>query len=286
MTESAWHHWHHNEGPTLLRGGRAHLIGRERGFPGYPDGQGQGRRRDVDLGCEWRALRWSNFGFGLSVKVGTNGSEHQLAASVYLGPLAAFWVNASGVVPYRWLERHKPDGSVDYQSRVTEAHVYLDPGNHPVLSWKLWAPRDGYPRADRRWWRESYVNLYRWALGKTEHTCLVEQEGTVVIPMPEANYPATFKVEHRTNRHVSRLGRLWDAVMGPQQWRTTEITPGKPVPVPGKGENSWDCDDDAIHSISVSGTDVQKAVSQLVGSALSSRARHGGQHMNAPTSAA
>ena len=23
---------------------------------------------------------------------------------------------------------------------------------------------------------------------------------------------------------------------------------GKPIPVPGKGENSWDCDDDAIHS--------------------------------------
>ena len=50
---------------------------------------------------------------------------------------------------------------------------------------------------------------------------------------------------------------------------------GKPIPVPGKGENSWDCDDDAIHSSHGPHSTVHQAVAALVASGYRERTRYG-----------
>ena len=62
--------------------------------------------------------------------------------------------------------------------------------------------------------------------------------------MPEGKYPAHVKRERRTwkrPRWFTPLVRgYWDV----------DVESG--IPVPGKGENSWDCDDDAIFASSFS----------------------------------
>lgn len=276
--ESTWYRWSAKEGPTMLRHGRAHLVGHQQGFRGYPDGTG--RRRDVSLNAEWSTIG-AKHGFGFEVKVGTNGSEHQLGLTLYGGPLFAVWLSASGIVPYRWLERRRPDGSVDYDSRITSLRAYIDSLHHPVILWNVWAPRDGYSVAERKWWRERYVSVPRAVFGKSECTTTVLESGTCVVPMPEANYPATWKRTEYVKRYTKPLGRARDRIMGPRTHRLVEVEPGKPIQVPGKGENSWDIDDDHIHSMSATGT-VEDVVGRLVASALRTRRRHGGQHMNTP----
>lgn len=285
MTEQPyWHHYVHKRGEgeePLFRHGAAHLWGHGKGTKGYPDGTGN--RRDVELGAEWRLFARGH-GLGWEVKVGTNGSENQLALSLFASRLGSLWLHVSGVLPYRWLERHKPDGTTDYESYVIGAQVMLNSNDYPVIRWDVWTPRNGGVRG-LPWWRHQYIDLRRAVFGPTIHEKLAVEEGTCVVPMPEANYPATWKRELVQWRHSSFLGHLRDSLLGARRRTHVEITPGKPVPVPGKGENSWDCDDDAIHSSSCSGPSIEDAIGRLVASALRTRARHGGQHMSIPGAA-
>jgi hypothetical protein len=188
----------------------------------------------------------------------------------------------SGVVPYSWLERRKPDGTVDYESYVIGARVMLNSSDYPIVQWDIWTPRNGGVRG-LPWWRHQYIDLRRKVFGPTIYERISVEEGTCVVPMPEANYPATWKRETVCWQHTSLLGHLRDSIMGRRARTSVEITPGKPVPVPGKGENSWDCGDDGIYSSSHPGPSIEQAVGKLVASALSTRARHGGQHMSTPT---
>jgi hypothetical protein len=57
-----------------------------------------------------------------------------------------------------------------------------------------------------------------------------------------------------------------------------KITPDTPIPFPGKGENSWDCGEDATHSMTCNATNEQEAVAKLVASVLNDRYRHGGKN--------
>lgn len=48
----------------------------------------------------------------------------------------------------------------------------------------------------------------------------------------------------------------------------------EPVPVPGKGENDWDCGDDAIHGSTFAATTIPEAIGKMVGSAMRTRERY------------
>lgn len=270
------HTWHAREATSLLRSGRWHIritgIGHRHPSGNYP--------RECGANIHWRVLPKKGFGVGAQLKWGTNGSDTTPDISVHLGRLADIWVQFSHVIPYSWLERHRPDGSVDYDSRVFSLNIGTD-----RFRWECWA-RDGHwSRSDPKWMQGSID--YRTVLfGREEHTCTIVDEGTCVIPLPEANYPATYKIEHRVNRRTRPLGRLRDTLLGAREWHTIDLTPGQPIIVPGKGENSWDCDDDHLWSQSSPGRSVAGAIGSFVESVLSTRERHGGQHMNIPAGAA
>lgn len=283
--QSYWHHYVHRrggDGEPLIRHGAAHLWGYGKGTKGYPDGTGP--RRQVYLSAEWRLFSRGH-GLGFEAKVGTNGSAQHLALSLYASRLGSLWLSASGILPWAWLERRKPDGTIDYESHITGACVMLNSNDYPIVKWDVWAPRDGFSRRERKWWRAGYVDLRRLAFGPTTVERLNAEEGTCVVPMPEANYPATWRRETMRWTHTKLLGHLRDSIMGHKTATHVEITPGKPVPVPGKGENSWDCGDDAIHSISAPGHSIEAAIGRLVGSALITRQRYGGQAMSVPAAA-
>lgn len=79
---------------------------------------------------------------GAGVKVGNSGSEHTLAAHLYLSPLFGIAVHTErfGTGVQR---RLNPDG---YQSRVIDIGCY--PGH---LHWRLWAKRDEHSQDTPRW---------------------------------------------------------------------------------------------------------------------------------------
>jgi hypothetical protein len=265
-----------NDGMPKHRHGRAHVVLHAAGTRGHPAGTGP--RRDLSLGAEWRLLvpRGKSFGLGAQLTWGTNASETTPDLSIHLSRLGDLWLQLGGVIPYTWLERHKPNGDVDYDTRIFEVTVARE-----HFSWSWWARRDTWSRRDP-WWMHQYHRWDALFLGRTDVDHEIVETGPCVVPMPETTYPAQYRIERITHRHRRAFGRFRDRLLGRRSWLRTEIRPGTPIPVPGKGENSWDMDDDAIHSMSVAGASVENAVGQLVIDALRTRARYGGQHMSVP----
>lgn len=278
MSDQVWTHVYNEEpddGPIWRNGAaRVTFRGRGRRTPHSP------RRQDLEFGSSWRLFkrRDRSFGFGIRFKWGTNASETTPDFSIHLSRLGDLWLHAGGLVPYRWLQRHQPDGKVDYDSRCFEFNVSAE-----RFLWEFWAREHASSRSDP-WWMSQYVTWRRLFFGNEKVDHEVIDTGTCVVPMPEKNYPATWEITHYTRAHPKLLGRARDLILGPRNNYRVKVEPGAPIPVPGKGENSWDCGDDAMYSTSIGGRDVEKCIAAVVEGALNTRRRHGGQHMSVPPS--
>lgn len=102
-------------------------------------------------------------------------------------------------------------------------------------------------------------------LGRAQYSSRNIKEIETEIIMPEGRYPATvelFVSEWRRPRWpwAERLMRA-----------DIEIPGG--IPIPGKGENSWDCDDDAIFSMVCPAATVAEAKQAVYQSAMRDRLR-------------
>lgn len=264
-----------NDDGPMWRHGRASITFRERGRLNYAGDAHQ----DLSFGVAWRLLPKSGFGVGTEVRWGTNASETTPDVAFHAGRLGDLWLHASDLIPRRWLERHKLDRQgqrvTDYDTRVFSINV-----DTTAFRWEWWARSGSWSRSDP-WWMQGRLDYRDFLFGGTIHNSEVTSEGTCVIPMPEHTYPATFKIERAVWTRPRLLGRVRDAVLGPLSAYSVTLTPGEPIPVPGKGENSWDCGDDAIYSSTSPGQSVEQAIASYVESALRTRARYGGEHMSA-----
>lgn len=138
--------------------------------------------------------------------------------------------------------------------------------------WRTWASpnewREGTPR-----WREGSFDVLDAVFGKQTQDRQDEPPVPVKVPMPEGVYEGACVMT------TIRVGRpRWPSTFA----RAAEIKLATPIPVPGKGENSYDCDDDAISSRSGPARSPADAVSKLVGSVLRTRERRGGRDWTPP----
>lgn len=92
------------------------------------------------------------------------------------------------------------------------------------------------------------------------------KEVNTVVPMPEGNYPC----------HV----KLMEITVGRPHWFTRsrfnigDTTMAIPIPTPGKGENSWDCEDDHVAGQYGQAGSVGDAVQKMAASAIEKRERY------------
>lgn len=107
------------------------------------------------------------------------------------------------------------------------------------LWWAIW--QDPIESRSRDPW---YVRMHHWNVkdilfGSAKYESLPLRTERVVVPMPEGGYPATVQINEDT----------WKRPRWPFARRMvrSELTPDTPIPHPGKGENSWDCGEDALY---------------------------------------
>lgn len=128
----------------------------------------------------------------------------------------------------------------------------------PWGRWGEWHARDPW------WIRGASFDACQFVLGRrvydAEELALVPCE----VPMPEGTYPAVAKVQ-RVTRGFAR----WFKRVG------TEVTLSIPkgIPFAGKGENSWDCDDDGLFGIG--GDSIDDAIRSAQDAVKSRRQRYG-----------
>ena len=165
--------------------------------------------------------------------------------------------------------------------------------------WNIWRdPFDSWS-SDTPWWRHGNLHfrprdwriwrLIRKALGRNRYgerivsgaplfnpddilRTRVLWSRTVLVPLPEGSVPCVF---------AWTLFETGDWPYPAQRWRAFVVTPATPLPVPGKGENSWDCGPDAIYSMSMSSdcTRLDDAVGRVVASVYRDRLAYAGSEV-------
>lgn len=90
------------------------------------------------------------------------------------------------------------------------------------------------------------------------------------IEMPEGSYIATV----RTFKSTWTRKRFAEPITSIR----FEITPDIPIPEPGKGENGWDIDDDALFSSTINADNIADALIKVAESVMKTRTRRAGKN--------
>lgn len=118
------------------------------------------------------------------------------------------------------------------------------------------------------WWWEITIHPVDLLLGRHQHSEEVLETREIIVPMPEGVYTGrcTMKLETWKRRRwfAKRLIRAH-----------IDMNEGQGVPFPGKGEDSWNCGEDATHGLCTVARDPVEAVAHLFESVMRDRARYG-----------
>ncbi|HLO42591.1 MAG TPA: hypothetical protein VK176_16330 [Phycisphaerales bacterium] len=245
-----WFHWQNLNAPRQ-RWTLAHFRAwtQHKGF-----GLGESRGR-VEL---YVGLRMPRIGFAIEFDGGHDDAVvlglHFIVLSLYIG-LSSLWLNAIR----RRAERRG--------GWMTQAMVIWEQwGPHLCI---LPAAKPFETNSRDPWWVQGiYVDLVERVFGRFELTQKIYQAEPTIIPMPEGCYAAT----------AERVEGVWKRARLP--WASHRRThyrfeiPGG-IPFAGKGENSWDCGDDATHGSSVPSETLEEAVGLVVAGVLTKRRKYG-----------
>jgi hypothetical protein len=196
--------------------------------------------------------------FGVGLDVGDSDDAFLFRLSLWFFSL---YVGLSSARLYRlssWLRK----GS--YEPRSISLRVF-----DWAIWYECWAPAHSWSRGEPWWMRWTWHPLDTF-FGRMQHSVRdVVSSTATVIPMPEKAYPCVVVIQEE----VWKRSRLpWASTV----LRRAHIDVPGGVPFPGKGENSWDCGDDATHSMTCPAETVEQGVARFVESVLRDRRRYGG----------
>lgn len=217
-----------------------------------------------------RAERQPAWSFGISWSFGGRSCRAMLTVGdwnddtdIGLGlaiPGISLWFDVENIFPSRW----RPRDGRDLGFFVGDGSIFV----------KLWCSlHDWYsdkpfshPSSSKR---QPVLHITDWLLGKRKLT--KRQLGTqrATFPLPEGVYPVLVQfTEHTWKRPRWQARRIIRA--------DVQILAESGIPIPGKGENDYDVDEDAIYSLSTPATTVDEALDALQKSVARDRERHGG----------
>ncbi len=196
-------------------------------------------------------------------------SESPVKVSLGLGPLQVF-VGSESRLARRVVKAIEPMLARDWYGHALgefSLQFYTIDGSW-VLRGGFNATGDG-PRA-----REFYVDLKDIILGSMEYTKGEGEPQARTIYLAEGAYD----LELRKNESMWKRPR-WPFTTRAHSynWAVTAGVGGrKCLPIPGKGENSYDQDEDAIYSGGIQARNADEAAGAIVGMVMHDRARRAG----------
>ncbi len=200
-----------------------------------------GRSSEAHVGVYWRT--WL---CGISFE---HDDEHGWGVSLRLPPVAVY---AHLRIP-RWTLKHDREVEVAIHNGAIWWHLWTDPNE-----WSSRTPK----------WRHGNFNFLNFFLGRHQYESRVIEERDVLVPMPEGTYSAKATLEECTWSRPRWFSKRMKRVI-------FEIPDG--IPHAGKGENSWDCGDDATYGLTTGEcSSIPEGIGMLVGSCLRTRVQHGG----------
>ena len=201
-----------------------------------------------------------NFGLGWNIK----REETKLQFRVYLFKLISVWVTFE-TIKLKYRNEPPMDTGITWQPKEHVIKVSLcdqtsmDSSKPSIVS--------------------IYWNYRDWLFGRSIHSesshrdyALGVKRQDYYLEMPEGRYK--MKLDYYTS--------YWHRPRSPfvRSIERVTITPEKPVPIPGKGENSWDMDEDATHSstMPVKGRTPEELIADFKQNSMKRRERYGGKN--------
>jgi hypothetical protein len=207
--------------------------------------------------CEWNL--WSK---RLALELGLADYEHALhfALCIYFFSL---YLTLNNHRLESWIKQKTKRRDEKYGNGRTIGVRWFD----GMLWIDLWNDPMEHRSVDPKWWHIAWCPR-NWLFGYPQYSEKRLSTHRVEVPMPERAYPATV---HILEASWSRSRWPW-----PKKIIRADIQPDIPIPHPGKGENSWDCGEDATYSMTCSAETPLEAVQAITNSVLRSRHKYGG----------
>jgi hypothetical protein len=139
-----------------------------------------------------------------------------------------------------------------------------------AIWWTVWRDRmASWSRAIPRWRQGSWHPLDTF-LGLSKYSERPFYEGEIVVPMPERSYRGKIVLSEDS----------WKRPRWPFAQRLVrakvDMLDGEQIPEPGKGENSYDCGEDAMYGWGGPCKSVSEAVGKIVESVTRTRSKRAG----------
>jgi hypothetical protein len=221
----------------------------------------------------WLFFDKSKF-FGWKLK--TCGEESDLSFFTACPPVA-LWFSVGGLIrrprmddDARYAKRR--DGKMDWQ--VFHEWYSRQPGEREtgfsIHDWTIWFEfwqKTMESSSSDPWYRRFAFAPIDFLLGRHKYSEKPLYEEDVEIPMPEKTYKG----------HVKIYEASWKRPLWPFTKRMVRSSIDVPEGLPhaGKGENSWDCGDDAIYAQHSAAATPKAAVEAIIASAMRNRKRYG-----------
>jgi len=183
-------------------------------------------------------------GYGVTV----DGGEGQVTFRFWL--LASFWISFQGFLPDNWYPAYQGSPGTHYGSR--ECSVSAHSGS---IWWSLWNHPHDWDNSIPKW-RYGNFSVKDLLLGKVDCTRGPANEEVYLLPFLEDTYQARVTGSIWHWKHRRKYARIFD-IIGDRY----EIDVGfygsdgkwvdQSVPSQGKGENSWDCGDTSLGSMTL-----------------------------------
>lgn len=241
---------------SILRHGRAWLRPKDRG--------------DYALALHWSWTLWTHF-FGADVRIGSGDCSTDVTFFLGCG-LFAFWFTVENVMPRRiieWGEKRAlatPWMSYAYMAWPRQTGISIHNG---TIWFEIWNWDAGWDSKQPKWMAFNFSPVdFLFGDRKYSHKRLASE--TRNLTMPEGVYSVDIELAED-----SWKGPRWP---WPMKVMRAHIECPDGIPVPGKGENSWDCEEDATFGLTCQASSFQDALSKLYETIMRDRERYGGRN--------
>lgn len=190
-----------------------------------------------------------------SIRFRAEPDERGVTFSIAFG--FAIYISFGGFIPRSWYPTMSFTKGGDRYPEERELSISFHGGS---LWWEFWVSEEWSSHFKNKTWRKGCWHIVDRIKGK--HTCdrkLVDSRN-FVLPFLEGNYSVRIDQYDRTDswpRWFTSKMTTWEAHAGYYdggKWIE------KPIPVEGKGESSWDQDENATYSSSFSGSHVRPRI--------------------------
>jgi hypothetical protein len=203
------------------------------------------------------------------INIGGGDGDNKISLSLSFPFIGFYHIAFEGFVPRKYFPKVYRKNYA-HPGEMWNAPVERQIGisiNDGYVFISLWENPDEWNKTDPWWWKFSF-NPADIILGHQKYSEKELLTTTEMIPLPEASYAATVRI---VESKWKRPRWPW-----PMRMLRAKITPSNPIPThAGKGENSWDLDDDYLYDMTCQANTPKEAAQKVADSVMRERRRYG-----------